>query len=92
MLNVFHKGLYRGAAVAVMPCYNVVDRVSLRFSLMWAHVLILLSLSVKIFPCLEWRAPLRRLNQSGIKSAICPCETSSRGLAIVPLSSSTVTA
>lgn len=34
------------------------------------------------------RAPAP-VNQSGIKSEICPCDTSRRGLAIAPLSSST---
>ncbi len=91
MLDVFHQRLNRGAAVALVPCYDVVHRIGFRFLSFWAHVLILLIQSLKSFPVLKWRAAAPII-QSGIKSAICPCEISRRGFAMLPLSSSTVTA
>ncbi len=59
MLNVFHQRLYRRPAIAVMPCNDVVDRIGLWFSKVWAHVLVLLSQSQKSFPVFERRAPRR---------------------------------
>jgi hypothetical protein len=93
MLDVLHQRFDRSAAIAIVPRNDVVHRVSFRFSSFGAHVLILLFQSRKNFPCHEKkaRAPAP-VNQSGIKSAICPCETSKRGFAMLPLSSSTVTA
>ncbi|UXT59648.1 hypothetical protein FY134_18290 [Agrobacterium fabrum] len=41
MLDVFHQGFYRSAAIAVMPGNDVVYRIGFRFSSFWAHVLIL---------------------------------------------------
>ncbi len=41
MLDVFHQRLYRRPAISIMPCDDVVDRICVRFSSFWAHVLIL---------------------------------------------------
>lgn len=57
MLNVFHQCLYRRPAISVMPCDDVVDRIGLWFSRVWAHVLVLLSQSQKSFPVLKGARP-----------------------------------
>lgn len=92
MQNVLHERLNRGSAISIVPCNDVVHRIGFGFSSFWAHVLILLLQSRKNFPCNEKARAPAPVNQSGIKSEICPCDTSRRGLAIDPLSSSTVTA
>lgn len=50
MLDVFHQRFDGRPAISVMPCDDVVDRIGLWFSRVWAHVLILLSQSQKSFP------------------------------------------
>ncbi len=91
MLNIFYQGLNGGSAVSVVPCNDVVHRIGFRFSWLWAHVLNLRFRATNL-PCHELARAPAPVNQSGIRSAIWPCETSRRGFAMLPLSSSTVTA
>lgn len=91
MQNVLHERLNSSATIAVMPCDDVVHRIGVRPLYFWAHVFILLFQSRKI-PCHEKTRAPAPVNQSGIKSEICPCETSRRGFVMPPLSSSTVMA
>lgn len=92
MLDVFHQRFNCGSAIAIVPRNDVVHRIGFRLSSFWAHVLILLVSEPQISPCVEKARAPAPIIQSGIKSAICPCETSKRGFAMLPLSSSTVTA
>lgn len=60
MLDVLHQRLNGSAAVSIVPCNDVIDRIGFWLSSLWAHVLILLCQSSKVFPCHEKGAPLRR--------------------------------
>ncbi len=60
MLDVLHQRFNCGSAIAIVPRNDVVHRIGFRLSSFWAHVLILLSQSLKFLPVLKRRAPPRR--------------------------------
>lgn len=92
VVDFVQQRFHGGNSIALMTLNDMGRDIVRLFDCVRARVSNLLFQSRKVTSVMKRRAPPRRVNQSGIKSAICPCEANRRGFAMLPLSSSMVTA